>query len=440
MRMGVSAALLALKVFKVDAVALVRAGVEADIEASDRLAEPPTPSACRRRLNILHQWERSPKPFAAEREPYYALLRAVVTDPDLVAQGLPGAKTNKMSVDTFCAHVHDVVKPGGVKAGLMIVPKGSFVPVCRVALQAIKTEFGKSSPANQKNVFIKVFAKALSLSDIHHFPYQFTGIAVGQPSLAPKWDSWCTFGGAEVTADRTIRPSTLLPSEAAGFALRTALQGASQHNILGDWQCAHVGLGDLLDVLKHEKLPQNFVRLGDENYVTRNMDWVIDKFDFGNKLHTLALLYGFIVKHLNPAIYAPKNYSELLHAMQPEKGRKSTLEALRKLPWDLKGGDGKGKGNVQTDAFVVMFTAMVIGIYEDESPLSEYMTAHKYSLGKPWTSKYGESAATLWLELFAESPLLLKAPKAFLLYYWRGWALSGQMARGSRSSTQSGAD
>lgn len=383
--------MLALNMFKADAIALVRAGVNMDIETSRELLEPPAESEFRNRRNLVRQWERCSKPFAAEQEPFYALLRSVVTDPVLVAQGLPGAQTNKMSVESFCAHVYDVAKEGGIKPGLMIVPKGSFLPVCRVALRAITQAFGKNTPAYNRLMFIKVFAKALALSDIHHFPYKSTKVTVGHPSIAPEWDSWCTFGGAAVTADSTIRRSTLLPEESVGLALRAALKGAAENNILGDWYCANVRLADLPDVLKHEKLPLNFVMLGDANYVTKNMDWVIENFDFTNKLHTLALMYGFIVKHLNPGIYTPTNYTELLRNMHIQPDRKSTLAGLRRLEWLNKGGNtAAGKGNTHTDIFVVMFTALVIGIYSPHSPLGEYMEAHSHTLGKAVTTKYGK--------------------------------------------------
>lgn len=390
MRTAVSAALLALKMFKVDAMAVVRAGVEADIEASLALVDPPTMSDCSKRRRLLTKWERNPKPFAAEQDPFYALLRCVVTDPILVALGLPGATRNKMSVDSFCSSVYDMARDGGIKAGIMVVPKGSFLPVCRVALRAIAALYGKHAPATQKNFFMKAVAKALALADIHHFPYQSTRTTVGRPSTAPTWDSWCTFGGAAVTAERTIRTSTLLPAEAAGLALRTALNGATANNILGDWRCAHIALGDILDVLKHEKLPQDFVRLGNTDYVTSNMDWVIDNFDFGNKLHTLALMYGFIVKYMNPAVYTPKDYPARLKQMNTSTDKHSTLAALRALPWQMKGNKLNAKGNTQTDVFVVMFTAFVIGLYEDGSPIAEHMNDNKDTLGTALTSKYGK--------------------------------------------------
>lgn len=389
MRTAVSAALLALGMFKVDAIALVRAGVEADIEAAHGLPNPPSVQECKARRSNLRKWEGAAKPFAAEAEGYFPLLRAVVTDPDLVAQGLPGAKTNKMSVIMFCSHVYDVAKDGGIKACMMIQPKGSFLPVCRAAARAIAALSGSKTNAQEhKHIFTKAFAKALAMSDINHFPYQSTAVLPGRVSTAPIWDSWCSFGGVEPTADRTIRTATLLPSESVGLALRTALSGASDSNILGDWLCAHVSLGDLPDVLKHEKLPENFKRLGDADYVTRNMDWVIDNFDFANKVHTLALLYGFIVKYMNPAIFTDKRYTTELKTMATGNTI-STLASLRTLRWKTKDAKGNNKGNTQTDVFVVMFTAFVIGLYEKESPLRDYMDANKDTLGLALTTKYG---------------------------------------------------
>lgn len=194
MRTAVSAAMLALKMFKVDATAVVRAGVEADIEASPGLPDPPSDLSCRNRRNLLRQWERSAKPFVAEQQLYYPLLRCVVTDPVLVALGLPGATNNKMSVESFCSTVYEMAKDGGIKAGVMVVSKGSFLPVCRVAVRVINAISGKHTPATKKAHFMKAFSKALALAEINLFPYQSTTVVVGHASIAPVWNSWCTVG------------------------------------------------------------------------------------------------------------------------------------------------------------------------------------------------------------------------------------------------------
>lgn len=390
MRTAVSAALLAVKVFKADAAELVRAGVEADIAASLALSDPPSQKECTKRRNLVGKWEHSAKPFVVEKESYFPLLRSVVNDPDLVALGLPGAAKNKMSVETFCSTAYDMAKVGGNKAGIMIVPKGSFLPVCRVAIQAIAAMYGKHNAEIHKHFFMKVFAQALAMSDINHFPYKSTAVVVGTASIVPVWNSWCSLGGADPASSGTIRAATLLPAEVVGLALRTALDQATANNVLGDWRCAHVALGDVLDVLKHEKLPQDFVRLGNADYVSANMDYVIDKFDFTNKLHTLALMYGFILKYMNPAIYTKATYPAEMKAANAGTNKRTTLAGLRSLPWQLKGGKAGGKGNARTDIFVVMFTAYVIGIYDELSPIGQYMEDHEYTLGARLTDKYSE--------------------------------------------------
>lgn len=236
-----------------------------------------------------------------------------------------------------------------------------------------------------------------------------------------------------------IRASTLLPDENIGLALRTALNGATANNVLGDWSCAHIALGDLLDVLKHEKLPSNFVRLGDKNYVTRNMDWVIDKFDFGNKLHTLALMYGFIVKYMNPAVYTPADYTSQMKRMGPAVDKQTTLAFLRRLPWQMKGGKTSTKGNTQTDVFVVMFTAFVIGIYNDSSPIGDHMDGHKNTLGEALTSKYGKLISLPPMQLISNISPYFKVLKASTWCCWRAWELSGAKDTGFKFTAKNGA-
>lgn len=387
MRTAVSCATLALRLFKLDAVGIVTAGVEADIEASLARSHPPTKNELKTRRRALNDWQRSDKPFATLEESYYPLVQSIVTNPLLVAAGLPGAKINKLSVETFTSSIYEMAKPGGSKAGTIILAKGSFLPVSRVAVKHISALCINRSPSYIKAFNMKVFAVALGFADLNHFPYKSPDITVGRPCHDPTWKSWGSFSRADDSADVTIRHSALSPSEMAGVALQSALADATDENILSDWHVAHVQLRDLTSILRHAKLPLDFKRIKESpgDYPSRNVNWVIGHFNFNNKMHTLALLYGFLVKDLNPAIFPPLDASTQL-SNRDTSTPYATFNALRTLSWESRGS----KGNTQTPIFVVMFTAFVIGLYEPLSPLRAQMEAHK-TLGDKFTSKYSES-------------------------------------------------
>lgn len=407
LREAVCVADVAFSMFFNDIKAMVKAGVEADINKSQsNNGSPGLELRVSERRKRLKQWLAMPSSglldFAGDN--YANLLRILVTDPQAIVHGLPDASINEISTLVFAKSLYDMVEyPTRNPLGAPILPKGAFWPAIQVAIAHIKA----MAPVDPPNFVVNVLRLTTEIIKIHFIPWSKMHDGPGRPSRIPVWNSWASLGASD--PNRGINTLTLRPEEAIHRAALKAQQIAMDRDVNASWTLNDIKLRNLANDLNHDSLPSDWTIPSQSSlYVLETYNYVRDIYNNKNEIHRLALLVAIVLGRCLPEIHAPPDTHKLLLNLST---RSETRRVVRDLPWVSK---TKTKGSKESHIHVTMFATFIIALYDSESPLRKYMANHDDSLGSLWTDKHSSSFILYLSPLFIY--LLLSGPKGVVSF------------------------
>jgi hypothetical protein len=391
---------IAFEAFFEDTKQVVAVGVRADIarrkaKASSREELNGLCSRGEWRETCLRSWlkERFPLGYGDQdkESTYQLLLKAVSPDEDAIAHGLPNWNEFGTNHEEFAKRLFDMSRPGRPTAPKApIVRKGSFLPVLKVAHQALlELSDMKVNVEEQERLMTGLLKKSLKVFKVRYFPAAKPKSGrVGAPNSRPVFDSWGHLGlkdkgGVRSRKDKRSQGGGTVTVAAATVALEEAM--AKDCN--AEWWVKEVNLGTLRKVICKTSLPMDFTLASpsEGEYVNETYLWVKENYDGAKAVHHLALLVGIIVAStLLPNLFMPTGMKKkFVEARTEEKVR----EVFEDMEWEGKGRKGMSERGI----FIGMFTTFIIAIYEEESPLRKHMkTAQRGGLGDHWTAKHCE--------------------------------------------------
>jgi hypothetical protein len=375
---------VAFTMFFRDVRQIVKAGVEGDInrQVEDGDDEQSGEHAKKEQKAKLKSWLRNGEGILDyENDNFATLLRAISTSPEEIAKGLPGMAGSQITTTVFATKLYNMVMDRHNHAvEAPILPKGMFYPALRVAIKHI----AKRSPVKKGSGFvIEVLRLTTDLLKIRFVPWKLQQAGPGHPHRVPVWNSWMSLGMANETSEQ--RAILLRPDEALHRAALDAQKDAMARDANVPWKTSEVKLTDVLRYLESPMLPMDWaIPQQSSDYVKQTYEYVRATYDSKKALHRLALLVGIVMSRSLPNIFPPVNTGEQLKA---QMSRAETRRVAQGLPWVAK---SKTKGMKDGSIFMTMFMTFIIGLYEPESPLREYMKTHGNSLGNGWTDKHRE--------------------------------------------------
>ena len=130
---------IAFNMFFNDIKAIIKTGVEADLAITSEDESPGIQIQIRERRKKLKQWLSMSSGFLDYDDDNYAnLLRIIVTDPQLIIHGLPGATANEISTTEFATLLYEMVtNPHAHPVAAPVLSKGSFWPALQVTIKHI---------------------------------------------------------------------------------------------------------------------------------------------------------------------------------------------------------------------------------------------------------------------------------------------------------------
>jgi hypothetical protein len=418
LRQAVSVADVAFVMFFNDVKAIVKAGVEADISATDAHDNPSHEVRLRDRRHRLKQWLRMDSGLLDYAGDNYAnLLRVLVTDPALVVRGLPDASHHEMSTMAFAQSIYDMVaSPTRHPLGAPILPKGAFWPAIQVAVAHITVLAPTDPPKFVVNV-LRITAEHLK---IRFVPFKKRHNGPGRPSHTPVWNSWASLGAPN--PQQEVNALTLRPEEAIHRSALDAQMAAMGRDNHVTWALSDIKLRDIATYINRNSLPSDWaIPCQSTGYVLETYQYVRDSYDNKNDVHKLALFIAIILGRCLPSIHAPNDTSKHLKACTTKS---ETRRLVRSLPWVSK---AKTKGSKESHIHVTMFTTFIIALYDSHSPLRKYMAQHQNSLGDLWADKH--SACFLPSFLVSVLVLLSQGLKVSFLSRFCAWVSLGVWAQ-----------
>ena len=375
---------VAFQMFFRDVRQIVKAGIEGGMrrQGEDEDDQQSSKDVDRERKRKLKAWMRNAEGILDfENDNYATLLRAISTSPEEIAKGLPGMAERQITTTVFATKLYNMVKDQHnhcIEAP--VLSKGMFYPALKVAIKHI----GKRSAVKKTSMFvIEVLRLTTEVLRIRFVPWKMQQAGRGHPPRVPVWNSWMSLGMAnEMSEERAI---LLRLDEALHRVALDAQQDAMARDANVLWKASEIKLGDVLRYLESPMLPMDWaIPQQSSDYVKETYEYVRARYDNKKALHRLALLVGIVMSRSLPNIFPPMNTGELL---ERHMTRAETRRVAQGLAWVSK---NKTKGMKDGSIFMTMFMTFIIGLYESESPLREYMKAHGDTLGNAWTDKHRE--------------------------------------------------
>ena len=201
--------------------------------------------AGKRRLQKVKDWVAQGRSLLDFGDDNYAnLLRVIVTDPEKIIHGLPGANTNELSTVAFAQHLYDMVKfPTRHPLGAPVLPKGAFWPALNVAIRHIEA----LATADRAKFVVQVLRITIEQLKIHFVPWHKPQAGPGHPSRCPVWDCWATLGKEDQC--RHVDALVLHPEEALHKAAINAQNEAMGKDVNVTWSAAELKLRNLADYI-----------------------------------------------------------------------------------------------------------------------------------------------------------------------------------------------
>jgi hypothetical protein len=375
---------IAFSIYFSDVRALVRSGVEADIQSQidDRLPNARQLAKSRRKHLIL--WSRAGDSLLDYGQSNLAsLLQAIVTDPTQMSIGLPGMDSNSMSTTKFATLIHSMARDlSPIPLAAPFLLKGAFFPVFKVALTHI---VASTPPGLSKEKFsIHVLKAAIECLKIRFIPWAPPHDAPGRPNRNPVWNNWMSLG-AEDNNRHFIPQDDLAPEHALNRAAQNAQRSVMSKDYGAEWSTGDITLNNIKSIFKRTVRPSDWITPQPcSSYVLDTYEWVRDRFDPNKPLHGLALLVAIFMSRAIPDIFYPQNTPSFL---EKARSRAATRALAREVKWTPK---NKVKGMKDGSIFMSMFATFIIAIYEPESPLRIYMKNHGNAMGNDWTDKHSK--------------------------------------------------
>jgi hypothetical protein len=385
---------IAFDAFFDDTKQLVAEGVHADIvhrisAASSQEELNAAKSSGATRDVSLKSWLKSTHPLAYGTDSHSAfqhLVAAVTPDEHSVYYGLPhwnkNATVPSQLIETFI-EMSRPVEPK--RPGAPIVTNGAFLPTLKLAHELILSLREKADEEVQIKFLKDMLRTAMRVFRVHFFPAALpVSGAPGRPSIKPVYNSWGHMGNRE-RAEQAALDMDMAPESVSIAPETVALNNALAMDCNADWYANDLDLTTIGEFLEKTRLPADFTppSLASEPYVNDMYEWVKTNYNGTKPLHHLALLVGIIVAStMIPKLFMPPNLKNLFQNI-------TNSEEVWKLYGDIDWVKKDKKGMKDKCFFISMFTAFIIGIYEEKSPLRQHMelSATK-GLGSEWTTKH----------------------------------------------------
>jgi hypothetical protein len=393
---------IALTALKDDVRNLVRDGVDARIDQ----AEEDTGDLER----DLDYWCKQQDLLSLQPGPFQALVRLVNTDATLLAHGLPGTSTNRMSVD---AMAEELVKMGDgtIKhPRCPVVAKGVFYPTLRVAVRYIKRSVPATVDATE--YARQVSAQSFPLLKIHHLPWSAPKrVGPGRQSTKPVYEHWLSLGAE----DARRRPRRIELGNETQQGLHAAQIAAVASDVNAEWTLKTFSIRNAALLGKRASLPSDFeVELQGASQDIRNIvTWVKGKYDYKDEAHRLCMLMGIAVSHMCPDLFPPAA-SDTKALLKGCTDIASTMRVITGLSWETR-----SRGGLNTPHLIAsMVTIYAIAHLEPESPLHVYRESP--AKATDWYSKFSQYLAfTLHYSRYST---LTQATKVSTPSCYVGWA------------------
>ena len=370
------------KVYVADVVALVVETVTEQVNSAIADEDIALRAQANGRKNALNLWRKHDHPLAYGENAYSLLLKAVTTDPNALAHGLPLSNHGQKSLIWFAEQVFAAATSNASRTIPPFWKHGRALSLFKMAFQEAERILAAplDNPESRSTV-TQLIAKAASATRICNIPWSpnHTGFA-GRPSTTVTTTTWINLGHASPI------PRVLHQNNEADI-LNNATEQALANDTQAQWSTAGLSIQDLHTILNRQVLPDEWdidamtwPSGSKAAYVHNTYIWVRDTFDATLPLHQVAILTSIIFSKLLPNI---------CHNIPTPSGSAShnVTNIVRNAPWVPTSATCR-KGMKQSIPFVIMMTTFIIAIYEHTSPLRKYMRKHSNSLGSPWTKKH----------------------------------------------------
>lgn len=390
---------IAWEMYFLDVISLVKAGVEKDISSSVD-GEEPTELQKKERRKALKSWSEE-KHILDHGTPLRLLIRAVVTDPTQIINGLSGMDTIQISYDDVAKNLwvmYDKSTTGAMKVLAPAITRSSFSSIIIVAIRSL-IKYKPSTSIISDAIYVQhLISRSMGLNKIHFLPWYPDVPSQGRPLRTPSWNCWAAVN-MPANNGCGIQPQYLSGAEAALHASQVAVSRARDADPNADWEACRLPLHKLQTVLDRARLPLDFkLPLPLSGYVKDTYEYVLMKYDASNPVHKYALLIGIILANCLPGIFFPADTVETIKRAGADRSPDTLVDYCRtSLPWVEKENI---KGVTDGRKHLVMFTVFIIALYDESSPLRQHMVASN-TLGNPWTDKHSKSLSAYYIPLSA---------------------------------------
>ena len=352
------------------------------------------------RARFVKRWLKSNRPFSNEVTTLSNLIRAIVDDPDQLAAGLPRSEPPQMSPREFAERLYKMCKPvenGRKRIEAPLLSKGASHFAISAAISYFARYSGTSDAQTLDNFCVTILTHNISTLQLHNVPWsQPQGQGRGRRSKKPTIKHWISLGLASTAdgdGDGNENGRNILNLGPRTARTQAAISGASfmtLSNSNAPYSMTNARWEDVGVFLDKAGLPDDWTldhvgMLNMNDYVGSTYSYVRAYYDHRKPIHQLALLAGLVMSKMVPEVFPP--CSRTPNALAGCKDASVINKAVRELSWVTS--SGQRKGSTAAKPFLTMFSTMVIGLYEERSPLREHMRDHRGSLGVDWTQKHG---------------------------------------------------
>jgi hypothetical protein len=400
LKKGLDICRIAFEALFEDTKRLVTVGVRANIahhkaRASSGKESSKVFSRSDTREKNLERWLKCRNPLSyGERdgmETFELLLEAVSSEEDSISDGLENWHefgTTRYEFAKSLVEMSRPVNPSAVKAP--VARNGCFLPVLKIAHKSLISlaKECESNEEKQKEFVLDTMTKAVKEFKINFFPApKAKSGSAGAPNSKPVWNSWGNLGHKEKKGVRIGSNLGSGGSRGTVHPARVAYNNAVANDSNAQWTAKTLTLKTLKKALCKTSLPEDYKlpQESKEEYVNETYRWVKDNYNGTKAVHHLALLVAIIVaSSLLPNLFMPIGLKwQFVNAKTPEEVRK----VFDEMEWISK----EKKGMSDKAIFICMFTTLIIGIYEKESPLRKHMeSAERKGLGDGWMNKHSK--------------------------------------------------
>ncbi|KAI5999940.1 hypothetical protein EDD15DRAFT_2362477 [Pisolithus albus] len=380
---------LAVRVYETDVRTLVQSGMNASLGDVGQGPDADDHEVAIRleRTQALEAWSNiKDKILGYECRAHTHLVRAVVSDPRNLIDGLPKSVHSPKSIQWFAREMISASASGAAHPRAPFISGGGALPVMRVALSEAKCQLGITNMDSEANV-LDLLVRVLNKRHVMNVPWSRNPTpGPGRPPSTVVYDSWVNLGSRHPHG--ASEPLIVGPSQRRIADATQSSTIASEKDCRAPWSVNDLSIQELHRMLDRSTLPvewslQLISLPNSDSYVTKTYEWVRDNYDGSKPVHQTALIVAIIFAAVLPNILHDSTPSHLRSVTTPE----AITHAVRSSPW-CPPPPGR-KGFTSSHHFVTMMSTFIIAMYEPTSPLRIYMNEHQGNMGAPWTSKHG---------------------------------------------------